>query len=246
MHGITSEQHESGFYTQLADKLLESGIPSLRFNWRCHGGNPLEQSQMTLTGIVNDIHAAYESILARALTPSGKVFVVAASFGGGAAVNWASRQSCERVAGAALLAPVIDYAADLFRQGELDDDLFLTEESSKVLAENGVLPTSSLPVGRALINELPFFDCVAAVRDAEYPISFFHGGADSDVPLDSSRKYSSTNPHARLEVVPGVDHGFVVPGSGFTDGINARTHNRVTDMIHDLIMRSRDAPGVAL
>lgn len=37
VHGIHSEQHESGFYTQLAESLAANSISSLRFDWRSQG-----------------------------------------------------------------------------------------------------------------------------------------------------------------------------------------------------------------
>lgn len=236
VHGITSEQHESGFYTEIAEQLASVGVPSIRFNWRCHGGNPLPLEQLSLTGIVNDIHSAVTHLQrSDAVQDLRGIVVVGASFGGGTALYWAAHQTTVPVKGCVLLAPVIDYAADLFRGGELSDDMFLSTELSAELAHIGTVPTSSLPVGRAVINELPYFDCESAFRNATFPITIFHGGSDSDVPLSSSEKYVPTNNSAHLVVVPEVDHGFVVPGTEFTDPVNDRAHKHVALQVSSVI-----------
>jgi alpha-beta hydrolase superfamily lysophospholipase len=231
VHGITSERHESGFYTSLADLLAEVGIASLRFDWRCHGSNSLASRDMTLLGIVNDIDAAAGLLVEQVV--GGPLAFVAASFGGGVATYWAAHRADLNIRGAVLLAPVLDYAADLFRAGEIDGSLYFQSAAAAVLAATGQVPTTSLPVGRGLVNELPFVSCAEAFRVAPFPITVFHGGSDHDVPLGSSQNAVDAKGDAELIVVPDVDHGFIVPGSEFVDSVNRSTHDQVIAAIRD-------------
>jgi hypothetical protein len=81
VHGGGVTQEEGGFFTRLAGGLAERGVASLRFDLRGHGESAGRQEDLTLSGVVNDIHAAVTEV--RRLTGDGSVNVLGASFGGG-------------------------------------------------------------------------------------------------------------------------------------------------------------------
>jgi hypothetical protein len=238
VHGITSERNEAGFYTEMAKQLRERGIASIRADWRCHGDNKLPSSELSLSGIINDINAASREAAHR-LDPQGEhsISVVAASFGGGAAVLWASTHE-ERIKSLVLLAPVLDYSADLFRHAQIDENWYLSETSVEQLATEGQVPTSSLPIGRAMINELPFSDVPKAIRETTIPITVFHGEADSDVFIDYSRRYCKEEFGCHLIPVPGVDHGFIKPGTDFYHPESQENHRQIIPRIVEVVASS--------
>jgi len=80
VHGITSSRDEFGLFSGLASHLENTGVPSFRFDYRCHGKSDRPMEAMTLSGIVNDIESAAALGLAQAM--ASRVHVVAMSFGG--------------------------------------------------------------------------------------------------------------------------------------------------------------------
>lgn len=239
IHGIDSEQHESGFYTDIARALAASNVASLRFDWRTQGANSLPLVEMSLTGIVNDIHAAWRLLHEQRGCEGKRLVVIAASFGGGPAIVWAKDNADPAgVNCTILLAPVLDYTYDLFRHHGIDADGFLTPETADELQQKGHVTRGDLSLGRDLINELPGFGAGAALASFELPVTVIHGECDSDVPLEVSRRFAQMNPNARFEVWPGVDHGFVQPGTEFTDPVNDDTHAAVVARVHEIVINA--------
>jgi pimeloyl-ACP methyl ester carboxylesterase len=88
VHGGGVTREEGGFFTRMAVGLAESGVASLRFDLRGHGESEGRQEDLTLSGVLNDIHAAVGHV--RELAKGGPVSVLGASFGGGISAYFAS------------------------------------------------------------------------------------------------------------------------------------------------------------
>lgn len=235
VHGIHSEQHESGFFTRLAQLLSADGIASLRFDWRTQGLNDeMPLSELTLFGIVNDIAGAWRWLSNRYSSVESPPILIASSFGGGPALVWSVSADSPTPMRGIFLAPVLDFAFDLFRQRGVDGELFLEPEESAELAKVGYISRDSLKIGRDLVNELPHFSPEEAFERRPYPAWVLHGELDSDVPLSGSRAFADQSSHVTLSVVPGVDHGFVEPGTDFTDQVNRPMQDAVIAQIRDL------------
>jgi pimeloyl-ACP methyl ester carboxylesterase len=58
VHGGGVTREEGGFFTRMAAGLADRGVASLRFDLRGHGESGGRQEDLTLSGILNDIHAA--------------------------------------------------------------------------------------------------------------------------------------------------------------------------------------------
>ena len=52
VHGITSSRDEFGLFAGLAEHLSGEGMPSIRFDYRCHGRNARPIEEMTLCGVI--------------------------------------------------------------------------------------------------------------------------------------------------------------------------------------------------
>ena len=207
VHGITSSRDEFGLFSGLANHLVEQGVPSFRFDYRCHGDSERPMEAMTLSGIVNDIESAAALGLTQARASC--VHVVGMSFGGGLAAFWAATTAIP-VSSVVLLAPVIDYEEDILGQhGAILDGKF-TEEAAEKLNENGFLDMDGIRYGPDLLNEVRFISGVEGLRRLKCDSLILHGDADSIVPYASSERFVTLNDRCQLVNISGTDHGFGV------------------------------------
>lgn len=209
VHGINSSRDELGLFSGLADSLDGVGIPTFRFDYRCHGVNNKPIESLTLSGVVNDIEAAARAALEQ--SGASKVHVVGMSFGGGLAAFWASWTDL-KVISVVMMAPVIDYMEDVLGQHGAIVNGKLDAKSAESLVKNGYLEMDYIRYGGALLNELPFISGIAGIQRLKCPSLIIHGDADSIVPYSSSEKFSKLRDDCRMVNIPGTDHGFGVEG----------------------------------
>lgn len=207
VHGITSSRDEFGLFSGLATHLANKGVPSLRFDYRCHGKSKRPMEEMTLAGIVNDIESA--AVLGLAQAKASCVHVVGMSFGGGLAVFWAATTAMA-VSTVVMLAPVIDYEDDVLGQHKAIVDGKLIEKAAEQLRKKGSLKMDGIRYGPALLNELRYISGVEGLRRLKCDSLILHGDADSIVPYASSERFVKLNHHCRLVNIAGTDHGFGV------------------------------------
>lgn len=207
VHGITSSRDEFGLFSGLASHLATKGVPSFRFDYRCHGRSNRPMEAMTLSGIVNDIESAAALGLTQA--KASRVHVVGMSFGGGLAAFWAATTTIA-VASVVMLAPVIDYEEDVLGQHGAIVDGRLTAEAAEQLNEKGFLEMDGIRYGPALLNELRFISGVEGLRRLQCDSLILHGDADSIVPYASSERFVVLNDLCQLVNISGTDHGFSV------------------------------------
>jgi uncharacterized protein len=196
VHGITSSRDEFGLYSGLADFLATKGMPTLRFDYRCHGKSKKPIKSMTLAGIVNDIEAAAKL----ALTESGasSVNVVGMSFGGGLSAFWAAFTTLQ-VKRVVMLAPVIDYIEDILGQHDAIVDGNVVPTISQQLANDGFIEMDEICYGAALINELPVISAIDGLRRLKSDSLIVHGDADSAESTVPLGKYCRNRPRFRCE-----------------------------------------------
>lgn len=203
VHGITADREEWGFYTRMAQILEEIGIATLRFDYRCHGVDKTPMRELSLSGIVNDIDAAFQKMLelVGAYLPS---FIFAHSFGGGTAAYWVSKnKNTFPLKVLFLSAPVIDYADDVSRNAG---------DWVTALRTDGYVSYGDNRLSRCLISEIPHINGIEATANPPCPLIVFHGDADTDVPLSSSQKFVKVSEFSRIEVIEGAEHGYIKPG----------------------------------
>lgn len=208
VHGIMSSRDELGFHSDYAAFLAANGITSLRFDLRYHGAYEKNLHDLTLSGIVNDIDAAFSTLKENVKKDLFSFFVIGTSFGGGLSVYWADFYKKVDIKRIILNAPVINYENDVLeRNGLLQNDR-LSEKAQKQLAGKGFVKSSDIHFGRGLINELKYINGIDPVTRLAEKIVIFHGDEDEDVPLESSRKYMAKQ--SVLKIIKGVGHGFGV------------------------------------
>jgi pimeloyl-ACP methyl ester carboxylesterase len=223
VHGITSNRDEFGLFGGLAELLASHGIPSLRFDYRCHGAAMRPMESMTLAGVLNDIEAAAAAGLAR--SGRRRVHVVGMSFGGGLSALWASRTR-QDVASVVMFAPVIDYEEDILGQHGGLSGQTVSDDVATALREDGYVEMDGVRYGAALINELPHLSAAAGLRLLKCDSLILHGDADSVVPFESSARFAKTNDRCRLITIEGTDHGFGEPDDEDLSTAKTKAHHR--------------------
>ena len=153
--------------------------------------------QFSLSGIVNDIDAAFQH-MNNLIGQEIPKYVLATSFGGGLSAYWAARNS-NSIKLLFLCCPVINYEDDLLRNiGPWKD----------ALAKGDSLYYGEIKIERPLINELPYINGIQTLSNPPFKVIIFHGDNDNDVPISSSEAF----PKCDLIVIKGAGHGFGVPG----------------------------------
>lgn len=239
VHGITSSRNEFGLFSGLATHLANKGVPSFRFDYRCHGKSKRPMEEMTLAGIVNDIESA--AALGQAQAKASRIHVVGMSFGGGLSAFWAATTAMT-VSTTVMLAPVLDYEDDVLGQHGALVDGKLIEKAAKRLHKKGFLEMDGVRYGAALLNELRYISGVEGLRRLRCESLILHGDADSIVPYASSERFVKLNNRCRLVNIAGTDHGF---GVGDDEDLSSpetkEKHQQVFELISQLFEKAASA-----
>lgn len=238
-HGITSSRDEFGLFSGLAERLAVDGVPSFRFDYRCHGVNKRSMTGLTLAGVVNDIEAAARA--ASEATECSQMHIVGMSFGGGLSAHWASTTR-RAVSSVVMFAPVLDYEEDTLGQYRLLSNGAMTASAARTLNRTGSLKAGGIRYGAALLNELPHFSGVMAVSRLTCPCLIMHGDADSIVPFSSSECVAKENSGCRLINIAGTDHGFGVEGDeDLSSPDTKQKHREVFDVVAEFFRGVRES-----
>jgi uncharacterized protein len=232
VHGITSSRDEFGLFSDLASELAEEGVPSFRFDYRCHGISAIPMERMTLAGIVNDIEAA--ATCAKGLTGKANIVVIGMSFGGGLSAFWGAC-TAQSVRGIVMFAPVIDYQEDTLGKDGVVDHL-ITQPFRDELSAKEFIEIEGVRYGRALLNEIPYINGMEGIKRASCDVLIVHGDADSVVPYDSSERFAQLNGRCQLVNIPDTDHGFGVEGDeDLTWPETKAKHREVFQLVREFI-----------
>ncbi|GAA2471544.1 alpha/beta hydrolase [Winogradskya humida] len=217
VHGGGATREEGGFFTRLAHGLAKRRVASLRFDLRGHGESAGQQEDLTLSGVVNDIHAAVAEV--RRLAGDVPVNILGASFGGGICAYFTA-QYPDDVAKLVLINPLINY-----KKRFVDDKPYwshdqINDDAGRELSRNGFLPHSpTFKLGRPLLNEVFYLRPDQALEQIFAPTLVLHGTGDTFIPVQSSREYIAKIPaSSRLIEIDGAQHGIAVPDDpGYAD-----------------------------
>ncbi|HEY5988043.1 MAG TPA: alpha/beta fold hydrolase [Streptosporangiaceae bacterium] len=209
-HGGGVTREEGGFFTQLASGLAESGLPSLRFDYRAHGKSDGQGEDLTIAGVANDIRAAVTQV--REMTGSGPVSLIGSSFGGGISAFFAARHP-DQVRRLVLFNPLLDYKKRFVDdKAEWDGDQISEQAGQTLAAQRFLAHSPTFKLGRALLNEIFYLNPRLVLSELTVPVLFVHGTRDTFVPVESSQAAADqvTKAAARLIEIDGAQHGFAV------------------------------------
>jgi uncharacterized protein len=209
VHGGGVTREEGGFFTRLAAGLAEAGVASLRFDLRGHGQSDGRMEDLTLASVLNDIRVALAAVSEQ--TGATKVSLLGASFGGGICAYYAAKRPAE-LDRLVLLNPQLDYKKRTIDSRPFWQEDHLVPEAAAQLSEQGYLSFSpSIRHGRAIFNEVFWFDVLGALGDITSPTLLVHGTADTLVPFESTlAALPRFQVEHRLVEIEGAEHGFAV------------------------------------
>jgi len=192
-HGMESTKN-SGKLVFLGEALAARGLLALRFDFAYVGESSGRFEDLTCSGEVEDLRAAYEFVLTR---HSGKIAIFGSSLGGTVALLFA--------AGEPDVAALVTLAAPA--HPENFPRRILTAAQLKEWRCNGFIIHNGQRLNVSLLDDLEKIDVPAAAREIRCPVLILHGDADLVVPLADARElYECLPGSARLSMLPGGDH----------------------------------------
>src|SRR3989344_340435 len=204
-HGITVDKEEGGIFTNLAKKLAASGFAVFRFDFRGHGESEGKSVDMTITGEAEDLTSAVLFLQKKGYKDFG---ILGASFAGGA-VSFFSFAHKDIVKALVLWNALIDYRSKINPTTKWGKK-YWGKPAFERIEKFGFTKIGSrkYKVGKKLMDEIKVLKPYERLMSLNIPILFVHGDKDTYIPINDSIKYSKLMKNAKLEIIPGAEHGF--------------------------------------
>lgn len=199
LHGFNSSKQMT-LLTAIADKLEQSGIASIRFDFNGHGESEGSFQNMTISNELNDAKKVYE--YAKKLPEITSISVTGHSQGGVVAGLIAGEYGTEKIKSVVLMAP-----ASVLRELARKGDLFGTKFDPENIPEYIEL-FNGLRVGRAYLEDakkLPIYEISAQYQG---PVLIVHSQDDELVPYSNGEEYNQIYQNSKLKTLRGFDHSF--------------------------------------
>jgi uncharacterized protein len=207
-HGINSDKDESGSFVKVAEELSSKGFKVLRFDFRAQGESSGKSRDMTITGEFLDMVASIRYI--RSLNPIQHVGILAASFGAGIAIVFASVYQTVP-SSLVLWNPVLDYEKTFLNPKLGWAKEYFNEIGYRNLNSRGFLMLEDFQIGTTLVDEMRAIKPYRLMQQISCPVLTLHGDKDSKVPFEISEKYAMCNKSNEFIVLKGAEHAFLRP-----------------------------------
>lgn len=192
-HGMDSSKN-SGKLVFLGEALAARGLLALRFDFAYVGESSGRFEDLTCSGEVEDLRAAYEFVQT---WHRGKIAIFGSSLGGTIALLFAA----EERGVAALVTLAAPAHPENFPQR------ILTTAQLKEWHRRGFIDYNGRRMNVSLLNDLEKIDVPAAAREVRCPVLILHGDADLVVPSADARElYNCLSGEIHLSMLPGGDH----------------------------------------
>ncbi len=183
----------------LANALAERGILALRFDFRYVGESSGKFEDITYSGEVEDLQAAYEFMQSR---QPGKTVIFGSSMGGTVALLFAAMEST--------VAALVTLAAPL--HPENFPKRVLTRKQLQFWRERGYTTYNGQRLNATLLDDLEQLDVPAAARQIRCPVLILHGDADEVVPVEEADElHDCLTAPKHLTIFKDTDHRFSDP-----------------------------------
>jgi pimeloyl-ACP methyl ester carboxylesterase len=192
-HGMESNK-ESEKLVLLSRQLALKGILTLRFDFAYVGESSGKFEDITYSGEVEDLQAAYSLVQAR---HAGKIAILGSSMGGTVALLFASQEP--RVAG------LVTVAAPL--HPEQFPRRILTPAQLEQWRNRGFTVYNGQRINAALLRDLESIDVCKAVERIACPVLVIHGDGDGIVPVEEAYElHALLTSGKKLSILAGADH----------------------------------------
>lgn len=197
-HGMESDKDSDKIVT-LSRRLAQRGILSLRFDFSYAGASSGKFEDITYSGEVQDLAAAFDFVQRLAVEKTG---ILGSSMGGTVALLFAAQE--KRVAALATVA------APLHPQ-KISENI-LTPSDVEQWRREGFLYYHGRRINLSLLKDLEGLDVPSAVKKIACPVLILHGDRDDTVPVEEAHElYGHLTAPKRLVILSGADHRLSEP-----------------------------------
>ncbi|MBI4524262.1 MAG: alpha/beta fold hydrolase [Deltaproteobacteria bacterium] len=192
-HGMESNK-ESEKATILGRSFAERGILALRFDFAGAGESGGTLEDITYSGEVADLRAAFDFILQ--YNPE-KIGILGSSMGGAVALLFAAEKR--------KVDCLVTIAAPVHPE-KITGSLLSQEEVTR-WRESGFIMYHDRKINRTLLDDLERINVPAAARKISCPVLIIHGDADQTVPINEAHELHSLLSCAKkILIFNGADH----------------------------------------
>lgn len=209
LHGITVNKNEYlDLFKDGAEFVGNSGIDSLRIDFRGHGSSSGNSMDFTITGQMIDIDSAINYIRKYYKSEKIELHIVGCSFGAPPSIFTALKEM-DIVKSIILIAPVLSYQRT-FIEPETDwaASIFNNITITKLYKSNKIYFDKYFPVSMKFYQEMLLIKPEVLIGDVKQDITIIHGDCDSMVPYQVSKELALKFKNINLISVSDMDHGF--------------------------------------
>lgn len=219
LHGCPSYKDEYGFYGYpegsekigMSEFFSKRGYPTIRFNFRSQYKDvtPETMNDLSLSGMINDIEAAYLNITSK--YPGKPVYIVATSFAGAVTILWNNIYNHD-IKHIFFMCPLLEIKNTLRKNNVLytndQGHELIEEELAEKLNENGYFVAGGKKITREFFNEIMATNMPKEFSKLSIPSTIFHGDFDTSVDIKYSKEFINYNKNTKLIVIENTVHGF--------------------------------------
>lgn len=199
MHGFMGNKDQE-LMREIAKRLLENGIASLRFDFNGHGESEGRFQDMTVPNEIEDALKIYEYV--ESLPYVNNIAIAGHSQGGVVASMTSGILGKDKVKALVLLAPAAVLREDAIRGNTMGATYNPLDPPQTVRLPMG------LDLGADYIRtafSLPIFETASQYKGQ---VCLIHGTGDTIVPYTYSLRYEKKYDHAQVHLLDGEDHMF--------------------------------------
>jgi putative redox protein len=197
-HGMESAKNSEKLIF-LAKSLAERGLLALRFDFRYVGASSGKFADITYSGEVEDLKAAYDLIQSR---QPGRTAIFGSSMGGTVALLFAAQEP--------KVAAIVTLAAPV--HPENFPKRLLTPEQLQRWRELGHTIYNGQRLNVSLLDDLETLEVSVTARQIHCPVLIIHGDADKVVPVaEAYELHENLTAQKRLSIFKDTDHRFSNP-----------------------------------
>jgi uncharacterized protein len=199
-HGMESDKNSQKL-VHLSQELAGRGILTLRFDFAYVGESSGKFEDITYSGEVADLLAAYTLVQSR---QTGKTAILGSSMGGTVALLFAAQKP--------EVAALVTVAAPLYPENF--PKRILTPRQLEQWRERGFTIYNGQRLNVTLLEDLEKINVPEAARKIKCPVLILHGDADEVVPVDEAYElHACLGSPKRLSILPSSDHRLSDPAT---------------------------------